>query len=180
MPVRYGKDKDGNIYDGNTPMTPPQIMGTLNALHKLTDMYLDQTKEQAAEIERLQTPVDTIEICKLPYQDHPFVHGARDGKDVWLTRDGTWTTDETCDEASIPLRPTIGKCGFVGADVVERLQAENALHRRAFGVLSISMELDKANRLLVGKKLHDGMLSLRDRIEVILADTAEAEEESDG
>jgi hypothetical protein len=35
--------------------------------------------------------VTNIMICKLPYQDHFFVHGVRDGKDVWLTKDGGWS-----------------------------------------------------------------------------------------
>ena len=35
--------------------------------------------------------VSDIRICKLPYQEHPFVHGVRDGRDVWLTSTGVWS-----------------------------------------------------------------------------------------
>ena len=40
--------------------------------------------------------ITNIRICKLPYQEHPFVHGVRDGHDVWLTSDGQWTDDDSC------------------------------------------------------------------------------------
>ncbi len=58
-------------------------------------------------------------------------------------------------------------------------EAENNLHRRAFGVFGMSMEIDKASRSLAGKKLRDIMLSLRDRIEMMLTEDAKAKEESD-
>jgi len=48
--------------------------------------------------------VTDIQICKLPYQDHPFVHGVRNGKDVWLMNNGLWTEIDGHDDASIPLR----------------------------------------------------------------------------
>lgn len=52
-------------------------------------------------------PIKDISICKLPYQDHPFVHGVRDGIDVWLLSDGTWTEEETHPDAGIPLEHTV-------------------------------------------------------------------------
>ena len=48
--------------------------------------------------------VKKIRICKLPYQKHPFVHGVRDGKDVWLKRNGKWTEVDGHKKASIRLR----------------------------------------------------------------------------
>ena len=47
--------------------------------------------------------VTDIRICKLPYQDHPFVHGVRDGCDVWLTTGGQWTDVDGHPDASIPF-----------------------------------------------------------------------------
>lgn len=51
--------------------------------------------------------IKNVTICKLPYQDHPFVHGSLDGRDVWLTRDGNWTEDETSPAANIPMSVTM-------------------------------------------------------------------------
>lgn len=48
--------------------------------------------------------VTDIKICKLPYQEHPFVHGVRDGKDVWLTDTGEWSETDGDPRCSIPLR----------------------------------------------------------------------------
>ena len=48
--------------------------------------------------------VHKIKICKLPYQEHPFVHGVRNGKDVWLKEDGSWTQVEDYRYANIPIR----------------------------------------------------------------------------
>ena len=48
-------------------------------------------------------PITDIKVCKLPYQEHPFVHGRRNGEDVWLTADGNWTTIEDHELAAIPL-----------------------------------------------------------------------------
>lgn len=47
--------------------------------------------------------VTDIRICKLPYQEHPFVHGVRDGKDVWLMDNGQWTEEDGHPNASIPV-----------------------------------------------------------------------------
>ncbi len=51
--------------------------------------------------------VEKITISKMPHHDHPFVHGVRDGKDVWLMNDGTWSQDECSEKASIPLGPSV-------------------------------------------------------------------------
>ena len=51
--------------------------------------------------------ITNIEICKIPYQDHPFVHGVRDGKDVWLMNNGEWTEIDGHPDASIPLHSTV-------------------------------------------------------------------------
>ena len=48
--------------------------------------------------------VTNIRICKLPYQEHPFVHGVRNGVDVWLLSDGSWTEVDGHPDADIPLR----------------------------------------------------------------------------
>jgi len=47
--------------------------------------------------------VEDIRICKLPYQDHPFVHGSIAGKDVWLKDDGSWTESDEEECLDIPL-----------------------------------------------------------------------------
>ncbi len=47
--------------------------------------------------------ITNITICKLPYQKHPFVHGERDGKDVWLTQSGEWTEIEGDPSTAIPF-----------------------------------------------------------------------------
>lgn len=40
--------------------------------------------------------VTKITFCyQFGYHKGPFVHGARDGKDVWLCDVGTWTESET-------------------------------------------------------------------------------------
>lgn len=54
-------------------------------------------------IQPLADQVTGIEIVKLPYQDHPFVHGGRNGKDVWLLNNGQWTEEETHPDANIPF-----------------------------------------------------------------------------
>lgn len=46
--------------------------------------------------------VSEVTVCWLPYQDQPFVHGVRDGKDVWLTRSGEWTEDESHGQIPLP------------------------------------------------------------------------------
>lgn len=51
--------------------------------------------------------VEKITISKMPHHDHPFVHGVRDGRDVWLLDDGTWSEDEGSPHASIPLGPAV-------------------------------------------------------------------------
>jgi hypothetical protein len=51
--------------------------------------------------------VTNIRICKLPYQDHPFVHGDRDGKDVWLMANGEWTEEDGHPDSSIPLHDAV-------------------------------------------------------------------------
>lgn len=56
-----------------------------------------------AEVGRLRTPVTDISIGKLPYQEHPFVHGVRNGQDVWLLTNGQWTETDGHPDASIPL-----------------------------------------------------------------------------
>ncbi len=39
--------------------------------------------------------VSKITVCyQFGYHKAPFVHGVRDGKDVWLRDDGSWTEDE--------------------------------------------------------------------------------------
>lgn len=47
--------------------------------------------------------IHSIKICQLPYQDRPFVHGIRDGEDVWLKRDGTWSNIDGDPECSLEL-----------------------------------------------------------------------------
>lgn len=47
--------------------------------------------------------VQKLTICKLPYQDHPFVHGVRDGMDVWLMTNGEWTETDGHPNSSIPF-----------------------------------------------------------------------------
>jgi len=40
-------------------------------------------------------PVTKITFCyQFGYHKNPFIHGAFDGKDVWLRDDGTWTEQE--------------------------------------------------------------------------------------
>jgi len=57
---------------------------------------------------RLESDMVTdIRICKLPYQNHPFVHGVRDGRDVWLLSDGQWTDTDGHPEASIPFEESL-------------------------------------------------------------------------
>lgn len=51
--------------------------------------------------------VTDIRICKLPYQEHPFVHGVQDGHDVWLTIDGRWTDVDGHPDASIPFEESL-------------------------------------------------------------------------
>lgn len=51
-----------------------------------------------------RTEVKDIKICKLPYQEHPFVHGERNGSDVWLMNNGEWTDVDGHEMADIPLR----------------------------------------------------------------------------
>lgn len=59
-------------------------------------------KRQAAE-----DKVSKITICKLPYQDLPFVHGVRNGRDVWLRNDGVWTEVETNENVAIQTASNI-------------------------------------------------------------------------
>ena len=54
--------------------------------------------------ETKKSEVSDIRICKLPYQEHPFVHGVRDGKDVWLMSNGEWTEVDGHEMAVIPLQ----------------------------------------------------------------------------
>lgn len=42
-----------------------------------------------------------VSVCWLPYQDQPFVHMGRDGKDWWLKRDGEWTDEDGHPEAGL-------------------------------------------------------------------------------
>ncbi len=51
--------------------------------------------------------VTGIRICKLPYQDLPFVHGVRDGRDVWLTADGIWTELDDHHDSGIPFEQSL-------------------------------------------------------------------------
>ena len=52
-------------------------------------------------------PVTDIVICKLSYHRHPFVHGVRNGKDVWLLTNGFWTEVDGHANASIHLHEDI-------------------------------------------------------------------------
>lgn len=62
----------------------------------------NQLAKDAVKVEE-NCKVSDITICKLPYQEHPFVHGVRNGRDVWLKNDGTWTEEDCCHDASIPI-----------------------------------------------------------------------------
>ena len=53
---------------------------------------------------RRECEVTNIKICKLPYQEHPFVHGIRNGKDVWLMTNGQWTEIDGHEDSSIPFK----------------------------------------------------------------------------
>lgn len=46
--------------------------------------------------------ISDIQICKLSYQSEPFVHARRDGMNIWLRQDGTWTLQEDDSLCSIP------------------------------------------------------------------------------
>ncbi len=70
----------------------------------------DQLREQL-DAARHGTEVTSVYICKLPYQEHPFVHGARDGHDVWLRSNGQWTDIEDAPDADIPLYGDISIVG---------------------------------------------------------------------
>lgn len=54
---------------------------------------------------KAETGVTDIMVCKLPYQDHWFVHGARAGTDVWLRRDGSWSTEDGDPQCALPANP---------------------------------------------------------------------------
>lgn len=68
--------------------------------------------------------ITDIKVCKLPYQDHFFVHGVRDGKDVWLTKDGGWSEidgDPNCAlEANVYLQGAIVALGKVASGELAR------------------------------------------------------------
>lgn len=51
--------------------------------------------------------VTNIKICKLPYQEHPFIHGVCNNKDVWLTQSGKWTEIDGDPSTAIPLNDSL-------------------------------------------------------------------------
>lgn len=83
------------LYESNESYE--MVYGVRPTGHGLKDKDVDAVLLWA--VQQITAPQDVadvsnITVCWLPYQPHPFVHGARNGKDVWLTRDGSWTEDE--------------------------------------------------------------------------------------
>ena len=49
--------------------------------------------------------VSHISFCyQLGYHKTPFIHGVREGRDVWLRDDGVWTEDETDERIGVAVK----------------------------------------------------------------------------
>ncbi len=45
---------------------------------------------------------EKVTVCRLPYQDHYFVHMGDSGHDVWLRRNGTWSPIDGDPDCALP------------------------------------------------------------------------------
>ena len=90
------------------PLTSDELILRADGLNDTGWVALSYDLRQLAkwiqEREQQQLTITEITICKLPYQKHPFIHGVRDGKDVWLESNGKWSEEEDSEIAEIPLR----------------------------------------------------------------------------
>lgn len=68
MSERYGRDGEDNIYRGQIPLSPAQVIGDLNALRKLVDdrsMQMDKLEKARKDNVRLQRERDELKREKL-------------------------------------------------------------------------------------------------------------------
>lgn len=81
--------------------------GNAHAMKAIENLFGEIHALRATPVAPSGEAVTNIQVCWLPYQDAPFVHGTRAGRDVWLRRDGTWS--ETDGDPECSLDTTIPK-----------------------------------------------------------------------
>lgn len=65
-------------------------------------------------------PVTKITFCyQFGYHDKPFIHGVRDGKDVWLRDDGVWTEEEGDPRIGLAVKISFYPGGTWNGDQIE-------------------------------------------------------------
>lgn len=90
------------------------------------------------------SPIGKLTVCKLPHQNHFFVHSSIGGIDAWLKTNGTWSPidgDPTCCLEGNEHLNELVKSGGSFADAMTSITTQDVIDAAAEAMWVINMKL---------------------------------------